>query len=372
MKEKIFAILNSFFLIITILTLIFTLIVTEKIAIAIYVISSFIIFFYCFFILSFILKSICKINSKCLDSFEKLFYCIFSILIIILPLLLMTNKNDYDQYKIKCPFTMNDLDYNFHPEKRCQFYNKYTNSRYSYQFICSYNPSEELKKIILSKDEYNNENGLDIVRCLPVNNLLSNYDIISKFNIEYNNSKKYYCNLVFKPKYNDFINEEECDKKRQIEFIIFPILQFLQVILFCLYDCCFYRKNNDNLNESIERNRNRERLNNMNVGLANLYRLFGLLRDLINIVNHENASESNLSTQKSEVINENEDNIMGDRTKNIIIDNNEISVINKDIKSLYKDKSLDKSINLEEIHVDINQNSEDIEMKNENNINNKI
>ena len=50
----------------------------------------------------------------------------------------------YFEYWKNCPFTITD-DYNLHYQRRCELYNINENSRYLYQYICSYDPSGDFQ-----------------------------------------------------------------------------------------------------------------------------------------------------------------------------------------------------------------------------------
>ena len=94
--------------------------------------------------------------------------------------------------------------------------------------------------------------------------------------------------------------------------------------------------------------------------------MINLIRGLIYINALENMNDSNVSTEKSERPNENENNFEGEITKNIIVDNKGSFEIDVNIKNLYKENQGDKnSISLDQINVGIG--SEEISIQNENN-----
>ena len=67
--------------------------------------------------------------------------------------------------------------------------------------------------------------------------------------------------------------------------------------------------------------------------------------------------QSQMSTEKSEKDNEIDDNLEAEKTKNIIIDNHENYKINVNIHNLYQNKEIqNESINIDQIHLDLNSN----------------
>ena len=68
-------------------------------------------------------------------------------------------------------------------------------------------------------------------------------------------------------------------------------------------------------------------------------------------------SQSQMLTEKSEKDNEIDDNLEAEKTKNIIIDNNENYEINVNINNFYQNKEIqNESINIDQIHLDLNSN----------------
>ena len=92
-------------------------------------------------------------------------------------------------------------------------------------------------------------------------------------------------------------------------------------------------------------------------GLISLNRMLNLLREIININIIENMPESQMSTEKSEKGDEINDNPEAEKTKNIIIDNHENYEKNVNIHNLYQNKEIqNESINIDQIHLDLNSN----------------
>jgi hypothetical protein len=252
---------------------------------------------------------------------------------------------------------MKDINLKSHLKRRCEFYNLNSNSRYSYQYICSYNPKDDFKKLILTKDEYDEENKLELIRCILVKNLLNDNNIINEFDKEYDDIDKYYCSLIYEPKKNNYINYKECDKNRFNIYALALPLNFIQLVfVFIFLSACRKMENNNIRIERDDRPDIIERLFSLN-------RMLILLRELLN-VNIANMNNSNISTEKTEVDNNNEGYFDAEKTKNIIIYNNTSFEVNTNIDRLYNEnkKEVDKnSISLDQINLHIN--SDDILMK---------
>ena len=170
-------------------------------------ISSFFLFFCYFYIL--FLEII--YNNSCFRKIRRILYkelniniflIIFLFLITFENVIITINENKYIHYLNICPYTISDLDLKLHLKRRCELYNINNNSRYSYQYICSYDSSKELKIKKLSKKQKQDFNSYNAL-CLKVESLIKNNSIVDLFSKEYSNSDKYYCSITSKPK--DFI-----------------------------------------------------------------------------------------------------------------------------------------------------------------------
>ena len=355
------------FLIMSLLILIFSLKISKGIAIAIYISFIICMLIYICLIISIIIYKIRPELKSCF--LRKNLFVLLSIQFVLLfePLIYTINISYYEKYKKICPFTLGIIDLSLHSKRRCLLYNINKNSRYSFQYICSYNPTDELKKLKLTKNEFETSNKLEIIRCLPVKNLL-NENILSDFLEEYNNTDKYYCSLVYQPKHNTFIDNIECDKNRsKINYIFLSLLYFQ--IIFILIKNIIFKTHNNSFNDERIRERNAPRIpNRFNriEEIINLNRMLNLLRELLNMNLVENISESQMSTEKSQKQNENEDNWEAEKTKNIIIDNHQDYEIDININNIYKEKeNQNDSINIDQINADIK--SDEFIIKNENN-----
>ena len=336
-----------------ILVLIFTVMLSKSIAIASYIIYSINIISYCYLIIAFILID----KVKCLFAKAKFIFFLLFFSLICGNFAISLNYSFYTKYKIICPFTMKDINLKSHLKRRCEFYNLNSNSRYSYQYICSYNPKDDFKKLILTKDEYDEENKLELIRCILVKNLLNDNNIINEFDKEYDDIDKYYCSLIYEPKKNNYINYKECDKNRFNIYALALPLNFIQLVFaFIFLSACRKMENNNIRIERDDRPDVIERLFSLN-------RMLILLRELLN-VNIANMNNSNISTEKTEVDNNNEEDFDDEKTKNIIIYNNTSFEVNTNIDRLYNEnkKEVDKnSISLDQINLHIN--SDDVLMK---------
>ena len=90
------------------------------------------------------------------------------------------------------------------------------NSRYKYNYICSYNAYKVFK--------YDKtDDGLDKLICIPVKNIINNNDVINNFINEYKDNRNYYCSRIDKPRKNKYIKSEYGNGKVDTSFIFFPL-----------------------------------------------------------------------------------------------------------------------------------------------------
>ena len=263
---------------------------SKGLAIVSYIIYAINLSFYCYIIISIILMN----KLKCFSKVTPFIILIFFISIIVGNFVFAINFSFYTKYKIICPFTLKDIDMKSHIEKRCEFYNKNLNSRYSYQYICSYNPIDDFKKLILDKTEYDPQNKLDLIKCVIVTNILDNNDVVFEFSEEYSDIDKYYCSTVFEPKKNNYINYNECHKEKNSIYVSALLFNSFQLIFMLIY-CYFCRKLENDNNIIIDRNSGEDVIER----LFSLNRMLILLRDLLNM-NMANMDVSNISTERTE------------------------------------------------------------------------
>ena len=120
---------------------------------------------------------------KCKKLFDKmitifgLFFCLFIIFWIFELIILTINYTKFKSFWKDCPYLLSNFEYNIHFERRCELYNINHNSRYSYQYICSYDSSKDFKKYNIKK-EIQNEN----IICIPVKGIKETNVIIYLFN----------------------------------------------------------------------------------------------------------------------------------------------------------------------------------------------
>ena len=60
------------------------------------------------------------------------------------PIVYSLNISIYEKYRKICPFTLQEVNIKSHLKRRCELYDTSKNSRYSYHYICSYNPENEI------------------------------------------------------------------------------------------------------------------------------------------------------------------------------------------------------------------------------------
>ena len=270
-------------------------------------------FFYYFFnFFHFIYYTLLTLNSlySFLNSYRNKFLKYFRIIHIIKIalyvygfILLFLNYYYFYIYWMNCPYTISDLDYKDHYKRRCELYNINNNSRYSYQYICSYDSTKEFKKFYNKYNKLKEEIKPDKVICIKVNELIKNNKIIQQFNNEYDISKNYYCSRTNIPKEVDFAKHKDCSTKSYVlHFIMFIIIfiNYINYIYFSLYLSSF---------------RLQELLNNIII----------------------NNNLSNNSTKISD--NPNHNSIIKyerKKTKNILIENKKVYEIKTNIEDLEK------------------------------------
>ena len=279
-------------------------------------------------------------NKSCLRNirdrvYKKKSIIIFGVIFLFLSfsqfIVLSTNNENYKKYLKNCPYTISDLDLNLHLEKRFDLYNINNNSRYSYQYICSYNSSKDFK---YQEDQINDRKPKLLekeikpgnVICLKVESLIKNNSIINLFNNEYTNSDKYYCSRTNKPEDFTYAHHKDCNNKtKKIIIIILYTINYLQVLIVEFYvgyvlliRSCTY---NFNLN-----------LNDGN----DLY--------------FSNVNDETKETEISNRIN----SFRKEKTINIIIENKKIIPIKNDIKQSYTVNRIKKDDKLDSINIALN------------------
>ena len=243
------------------------------------------------------------------DKWEKEFRIMFQLLFIIFLwfwvwylYIILFNFYKFKFYLKDCPYTISDLEYSLHIQRRCELYNIYNNSRYSFQYICSYDSSKDFN------NKLENEKNPDNVICVPFKNLIENNNQIKIFLNEYKNEKKFYCSRTNIPDKYNYITSKNCNEKHYKYMLAFIILSYLR-ILFIMWTP---------LIDDIKR----EDINNFNPFRGNI----------LNISRKTTISE----------ISNGIENFAKQRTKNIIIENKKEFSIDVDIKNLELKNKIDK------------------------------
>ena len=126
------------------------------------------------------------------------------------PTIHLYNNSNFKNYLPNCPFLSSDLFSNntsYYGNRICELYNIYSNSRYKYQYICSYSATEDL-------EGYKSDNGFDLVICTPKISNISHNNIIKQFSSIYENTTQlFYCSRFDLPKKNELIKDEYCHNK---------------------------------------------------------------------------------------------------------------------------------------------------------------
>ena len=260
-----------------------------------------------------------------------IFGAIFLIVSFCLYIVFSTNHEKYSKYLKNCPYTISDLDLNLHLERRCDLYNVNNNSRYSYQYICSYNSSKDFKyqdnqindrKPKLLEKEIKPDN----VICLKAESLIKNNSIVNLFNNEYISIDKYYCSRTNKPEEFTYAHRQDCNNKiKQIFIEIFYIINYFQVLYVELY-----------------------------VGLILFMRT---LTHNLNFNNRDDLYFSNINeTTKETEISNRINSFRKEKTINVIIENKKIIPIKTDIKQSYtvNNNKIKKGDQLDSINIALN------------------
>ena len=143
-------------------------------------------------------------------------------------IILSVNIDIYRKYLKQCPYRLNKLSYSKNLERRCELFNINRNSRYAFQYICSYNSSKEFNY------KLDKEIKEDKVICMPIKKLILDNQIILLFFKKYINYNNYYCFRTNIPKNYTYINPENCNNKSKFTYTIllyvFFLIQFITFI----------------------------------------------------------------------------------------------------------------------------------------------
>ena len=274
------------------------------------------------------------------------------------------------------------MTYGLKLKRRCELYNYNNNSRYSFQYICSYDPSKNLKYNFTRKI-YPNQ-----AICIEAKKINDYNTILKLFNEEYKDKKKYYCSRTNIPNMTDYnyINSKYCNNKSKYAgTIIFYIFSLIQFFIYCFPFFLFEKVFNSYIPKIEFLTRNNARINRINLINRILeseienYMQLRFLGRLLNILVYLNERENNNSRDSTKISEHQEENKKKEetnKTKNIVIENKEEFSIDLNIKNLseQKEKKIDKAIDLEQIQVSFPLNSEENKINNNDNnniINNK-
>ena len=284
--------------------------------ILVFVIVIYSLTFICIFLIK---QKIIRYNYKIFKYFIKIFH--MSNIILYIPIFivsqLLINYNDYKftTYVDNCPFTLtSDLYSNtssYIETRRCDLYNIYNNSRYKYQYICSYNPYDALKS------EKTND-GMQKMQCVSKkHDPQENFKLINEFTQTYkkiNVSQLYYCNRVDIPIKDEFIPEKFCNEKANLEKIFYYSFKLLYIIVIIFQD--LYLDIED-------------------------YFYTIILNELLNVAQNLLGEADNCSTDNDEP-NSNDESFIEEDDVNIIVENNSIKQLDMDIANLKKNDKKEK------------------------------
>ena len=324
--------------------------------------------FYLLFLFLFLL--LLPASKKCIELTNKLNKKFLIIVLLTTAIFLMKvlitqiNYNKIEYFYKNCPFFLN-APIEFLYEKRCIFYNTNENSRFSYQYICSYDASKDFTNEKCGGNicsEIKKEN----VVCTNAINPIEKNDIARNFFLTYNEYEKFYCSRTDIPEDPKYIKQEECNNvKNKLKNQNF--LNLCSDFIFCFHliilICLIKKKSQRNAVRIHER---------AEIFQGNERNLLGLLNFLARMINDNirivlnlpniniNRSFSNANTVASQNSNVDEDkNNDSSRTQNIIIENKIAYDIDTNIRKLGKNNffsenshiSDDRSVKLEDINV---------------------
>jgi len=269
-----------------------------------------------------------------------LFTLLFFFLTLCFFIILLINILIFQKFMRNCPFYLNKLDYALNFDRRCQLYDINYNSRFSYQYICSYESSKDF--IDINEKKLKQKINPDNVICNKFIQLIDN-TIINNFKEVYNKKDIFYCHRTNMPQENDysFAKAKDCRKSKynlMFSLVTIALFQYIYPMVFLRSFLKFRRNNFRDRNYRLGR-----AIFRLHDDLANLERFLNLIR---NIVNLNNSNSSNNSTKISE--NPREDiNFRAEKTVNIIIENKKEFIIDENIKNISSNKAnqIDNCIN---------------------------
>ena len=260
-----------------------------------------------------------------------------------LLILIYINSFIFEIYLYYCPYLYNDNNYSMHYKKRCELYNINKNSRYKYQYICSFNSSYfSIDNFIIKKIKSENI-------CVPVTKVDEYNKIILEFIYEYKIEKKFYCSRKNLPKKFQFAKDKYCSEIIYYDMWLSFFLSLTKIIYHILL-LAFLGM-----------------IENTNIGYS-LTNILICINKRININIFGNRNTEINSTEDSENQNKKiNENFVRKKTENIIVENKTEYTINQNIKKLGQNNKIFKRniINIYKIKGDVNK-EKNIEDSNKN------
>lgn len=282
----------------------------------------------------------------CKNISGEIFY-IFSYLSILfwlyLLLIIYINSFIFEIYLYYCPYLYNDNNYSLHYKRRCELYNINKNSRYKYQYICSFNSSYfSIDNFIIKKIKSDNI-------CVPATKVVEYNKIIVEFIYEYKTENKFYCSRKHLPKKYPFAKDKYCSEIIYYDMWLYFFLSLSKIIYHIILIAFL------------------SMIENANIGY-NLTNILIFINKRININIFGNNNNENNSTEDSENSNKKiNENFVRKKTENIIIENKKEYTINQNIKKLGQNKKIINRniINIFKVKVDVKK-EKNIEDSNKN------
>jgi len=272
----------------------------------------------------------------CKNISGEIFY-VFSYLSIFfwfyLLLIIYINSFIFEIYLYYCPYLYKDNNYSIHYKKRCELYNINKNSRYAYQYICSFNSSYfPINNLMISKI------NSDTI-CVPATKVVEYNKIILEFIYEYKIENKFYCSRKYLPKKFSFAKDKYCSEIKYYDIWLSFFLLLSKIIYYILLIAFLSLIDNANIR-------------------YNLTYILTCINKRIRINIFDNNNNENNSTEDSENTNKKRnENFIRKKTENIIIENKKEYTINQNIKKLGQNKKIFNRniINIYKIKADVNK-----------------
>ena len=176
----------------------------------------------------------------------------FSIIFWIFGLLILIyNYIEFNNYYRNCPYNNNEL--NLQLKRRCELFNINNNSRYSYQYICSFDSSEDFD----SKNKLSEKIEQDKIICVKPKLIEMKNIILKNFVNFYNDSVIYYfCSRTNIPKDYSFIAQKNCTDEKKYLMLIFLISSCAHFIdfIFSIIEAILSLKNKNKNNINLKKN----------------------------------------------------------------------------------------------------------------------